>query len=524
MRNKLQRFALLLLLFACVKNKTESVDFYSSNLFKEVQLKAIFPDSKTFVDCTPKKDIDDILSEYESIKSKSDFDLHEFVNLNFDLPVRPKSTYATDTTLVMEEHITQLWPVLTRKADDKNPRSSLIPLPYDYVVPGGRFSEIYYWDSYFTILGLKAQSRYDLIQNMVKNFAYLIDTIGFIPNGNRNYYLTRSQPPFFSLIVKELEEYDSLAASHYLEPMLKEYTFWMNGLEAVKIPGDTGQHVVMMTDGSLLNRYYDKGDSPRPEAYKEDYALGQKQKVKEKQLYKDLRSATESGWDFSSRWFEDGKNIATIHTTDIIPVDLNCLLAHLEKMISKGYSERGNTELAKDYDKRSDLRRRAILTFCWDPEKNFFFDYDFVKNKRSEIKSLAGVFPMFFEIAQKDMAEKAANVIQREFLKPGGLMTTLVDTDQQWDAPNGWAPLQWMTYKGLKNYQIDKLANEIRKRWLRQNERVYKATGKMMEKYNVMDTTLLAGGGEYPNQDGFGWTNGVALALKKESIYKLPKK
>jgi alpha,alpha-trehalase len=524
MRNKLQRFALLLLLFACVKNKPESVDFYSSNLFKEVQLKAIFPDSKTFVDCTPKRDINDILSEYESIKNKSDFDLHEFVSLNFDLPVRPKSTYATDTTLVMEEHITQLWPVLTRKADDKNPRSSLIPLPYDYVVPGGRFSEIYYWDSYFTILGLKAQKRYDLIQNMVKNFSYLIDTIGFIPNGNRNYYLTRSQPPFFSLIVKELEEYDSLAASHYLEPMLKEYTFWMKGIDSVKIPGDTRQHVVMMTDGSLLNRYYDKGDSPRPEAYKEDYALGQQQKAKEKQLYKDLRSAAESGWDFSSRWFEDGKNIATIHTTDIIPVDLNCLLAHLEKMISKGYSERGNTDLARSYDKRSDLRRRAILTFCWDPEKSFFFDYDFVKNKRSEIKSLAGVFPMFFEIAQKDMAKKAANVIQREFLKPGGLMTTLVDTDQQWDAPNGWAPLQWMTYKGLKNYQLDKLANEIRKRWLRQNERVYEATGKMMEKYNVMDTTLLAGGGEYPNQDGFGWTNGVALALKKESTYKLPKK
>jgi alpha,alpha-trehalase len=118
----------------------------------------------------------------------------------------------------MEEHLTRLWPVLTRKADDQNPRSSLIPLPYDYVVPGGRFSEIYYWDSYFTILGLKAQKRYDLIQNMVKNFAHLIDTNGFIPNGNRNYYLTRSQPPFFSLIVRELEEYDSLAADHYLEP------------------------------------------------------------------------------------------------------------------------------------------------------------------------------------------------------------------------------------------------------------------------------------------------------------------
>jgi alpha,alpha-trehalase len=524
MPNKLQRFALMLFLFSCTENEHRSVDFYSSSLFKNVQLNAIFPDSKTFVDCTPKRNIDDIVADYEKVKDKADFDLHEFVNLNFDLPVRPKSTFATDTTLAMEEHLTRLWPVLTRKADDKNPNSSLIPLPYDYVVPGGRFSEIYYWDSYFTILGLKAQKRYDLIQNMVKNFAHLIDTIGFIPNGNRNYYLTRSQPPFFSLIVKELEEYDSLASDHYLDAMVKEYSFWMNGVDSVKNPGDAIQHVVMMTDGSILNRYYDKGDSPRPEAYKEDYALGQKQKTKEKQLYRDLRSAAESGWDFSSRWFEDGKNISTIHTTEIIPVDLNCLLAHLEKMIAKGYSMRGSSELANQYSKRSDLRRRAILTFCWDPEKSFFFDYDFKKNKRSDVKSLAGVFPLFFEIAQKDLAEKASKVIQQEFLKPGGLMTTLVDTDQQWDAPNGWAPLQWMTYKGLKNYQIDKLANEIRKRWLRQNERVFKATGKMMEKYNVMDTLLIAGGGEYPNQDGFGWTNGVALALKKESTYKLQKK
>jgi alpha,alpha-trehalase len=524
MQNKIIPVIFIFMLLACAGKEKKATDFYSSMLFKDVQLKAIYPDSKTFVDCVPKRDLQVILDEYESIKEQADFDLTHFVNQNFDLPVRPKSTFATDTTLAMEEHLTRLWPVLTRKADDQNPRSSLIPLPYDYVVPGGRFSEIYYWDSYFTILGLKAQKRYDLIQNMVKNFAHLIDTIGFIPNGNRNYYLTRSQPPFFSLIVKELEEYDSLAPAHYIEPMIKEYNFWMAGIDSLKNPGDAEQHVVKMSDGSVMNRYYDKGESPRPEAYKEDYALGQQQKNREKKLYRDLRSAAESGWDFSSRWFEDGKDLATIHTTDIIPVDLNCLLAHLEQMIARGYTMKGDEQKAKEFAKSADLRRRAILTFSWDAEKNFFLDYDFVKSKRTDVKSLAGIFPLFFGIAQKDLAEKAAVTIEKEFLKPGGLVTTLVDTDQQWDAPNGWAPLQWMTYKGLKNYQVDKLANEIRKRWLRQNERVYEATGKMMEKYNVMDTTLIAGGGEYPNQDGFGWTNGVALAFRQEQIYNLPKK
>ncbi|HEY0769921.1 MAG TPA: trehalase family glycosidase, partial [Sphingobacteriaceae bacterium] len=228
------------------------------------------------------------------------------------------------------------------------------------------------------------------------------------------------------------------------------------------------------------------------------------------------------GWDFSSRWFADGKTLATIHTTDIVPVDLNCLMAHLERMIAKGYTLRGKKELAEQYTRSANQRRRAILTFAWDPQENFFFDYDFVKGERTGVKSLAGTFPLFFQMASGDLAQKASVVLEKEFLKPGGLVTTLTDTDQQWDAPNGWAPLQWMAYKGLKNYQLDPLAQKIRDRWLRQNERVYEATGKMMEKYNVMDTTLIAGGGEYPNQDGFGWSNGVALAFKKEKIYSLP--
>jgi alpha,alpha-trehalase len=525
MRNKLYLILLLVQLMSCSETKKKSpVDFYTSELFKDVQLNSIFPDSKTFVDCTPKRDVDEIMNDYEKVKGTADFDLKEFVNLNFDLPVRPKSNFATDTTLAMEEHLTRLWPVLTRKADDVNPRSSLIPLPYDYVVPGGRFSEVYYWDSYFTILGLKSQGKYDLIRNMVNNFAHLIDTVGFIPNGNRNYYLTRSQPPFFSMIVKELEEYDTLAADHYLDAMVKEYNFWMDGIDSVNNPGDQKQHVVMLSDGTLMNRYYDKGESPRPEAYKEDYALAQKQKGNEKKLYRDLRSAAESGWDFSSRWFKDGKDLATIHTTDIVPVDLNCLMFHLERMIAKGYTIRGNAALATKFTKSASARRRALLTFFWDAEKNFFFDYDFIDGKRTGVKSLAGMYPFFFSLAQKDMATNASKVIEQEFLKQGGLVTTLTDTHQQWDSPNGWAPLQWMAYKGLKNYEIDKLAGEIRKRWLRQNTRVYEATGKMMEKYNVTDTTLIAGGGEYPNQDGFGWTNGIALTFLKEGVYKLPKK
>jgi alpha,alpha-trehalase len=516
--------ALLMTLSGCSALEQQSdqkIDFYATDLFQDVQLKGVFHDSKTFVDCIPKRDLTDIVSDYEKVKSKPDFDLKAFVFQNFDLPVRPKSSFATDTTLNMEQHITQLWSVLTRQAAQAEPRSSMISLPNNYVVPGGRFSEIYYWDSYFTIVGLKTQNRYDLIDNMVKNFAWLIDSVGFIPNGNRNYYLTRSQPPFFSLIVKELEEYDSLAADRYLDVMVKEYEFWMEGMDSLKNAGDAFQHVVMMDDGSTLNRYWDMKDTPRPEAFREDYTLAAHSAGDKHKLYRNIRAAAESGWDFSSRWFADGMSMESIHTTDVIPVDLNCLLAHLESMIAKGFTLRKNADAAYEYKRRSHARIKSLFEISWDPKENFFMDYDFVSKKTTGIKSLAGVFPLFFSMPDKEMATKVSLVIKNEFLKQGGLVTTLTDTDQQWDSPNGWAPLQWIAYKGFRNYEFHKLSDEIKDRWLRQNKRVFEATGKMMEKYNVMDTTLIGGGGEYPNQDGFGWTNGVALAFIAEEKVKV---
>ena len=170
-------------------------------LFEAVQLKAVFPDSKTFADCTPKYPVATILVNYENARQRSDFTLKEFVLQQFTLPVRPASGYASKAGQSAQQHIVDLWPVLTRPASPLpkvgQQAGSLIPLPKPYVVPGGRFSEIYYWDSYFTMLGLKASGKAMLIRNMVDNFAYLVKTFGFIPNGNRTYFLGRSQPPFF---------------------------------------------------------------------------------------------------------------------------------------------------------------------------------------------------------------------------------------------------------------------------------------------------------------------------------------
>jgi alpha,alpha-trehalase len=318
-------------------------------------------------------------------------------------------------------------------------------------------------------------------------------------------------------MVKLLSEDDSTAIARYLPQLRKEYDFWMNGAGNLKGPGDSFARVVSMPDGTVLNRYYDNRPEPRPESYREDVHVAEKSGRDPVELYTDIRAAAESGWDFSSRWFKDGKTLETIQTSQVIPVDLNCLLYHLEQMLYQGFIQQGMTDEATKVRRQADVRRRAILTFFWDPQSGYFYDYHLKDGKHTGIKSLAGAFPLFFQLVSPDIAAQVAKTLGSEFLKPGGLVTTLSNTSQQWDAPNGWAPLQWVVYKGLKNYQQDNLAQEVKSRWLKTNQRVFKATGKMMEKYNVLDTTLIAGGGEYPNQDGFGWTNGVALTLIYEN-------
>ena len=215
---------------------------------------------------------------------------------------------------------------------------------------------------------------------------------------------------------------------------------------------------------------------------------------------------------FFSRWFEDGATLSTIHTTDIIPVDLNCLLFNLEETLGKAYHY-ANDQQAQKYFDRSEKRKNALNTYCWNENEGCYFDYDHKAGKQTKSLTLATAFPLFFSIASPKQATSVAAALENHFLSPGGLRTTTVKTGQQWDAPNGWAPLQWIAIKGLLNYGHDELAKEIAGRWLTINEKVYTNTGKMMEKYNVVDINLEAGGGEYPAQDGFGWTNGVYLKL-----------
>jgi len=232
------------------------------------------------------------------------------------------------------------------------------------------------------------------------------------------------------------------------------------------------------------------------------------------QLVTHIRAACESGWDFSSRWLADPMNLDTIHTTDIIPLDLNCLLYNLEQTLSKAYQIIDNQKLSDHFQFLSLERKKHIQQLLFDDELNSFVDYDFKKKRSTGIISAACVYPLYFNIANEEQAATVADIIVNRLLKAGGIVSTDINTGQQWDSPNGWAPLQWMAYVGLKNYGYTDLANTIKKRWLSLNEKVFYKTGKLMEKYNVVDINLESGGGEYPVQDGFGWTNGVYLTLK----------
>ena len=514
--------------------KVVTPDQLYGQLFIDVQMQQILPDGKTFVDCTPKRKVADIMYDFEAMKGNN-FDLKRFVSDNFNLP-----PVLLDFNYVQREpeaaaHIKNLWSNLKRKSDKTIEGSSLLPLPYPYLVPGGRFREIYYWDSYFTMLGLKENGEVKMIENMVKNFAYLINTHGHIPNGNRSYYVSRSQPPYFCLMVDLLAGIKGNAVyKTYLPVMQKEYAYWMEG--STKIKTETSfKRVVKLKGGEILNRYFDEAAIPRQESYKEDFEvaeavaldLSMRIKVasataltkilddKKAATYVHLRAGAESGWDFSSRWFSDEKNIITIETTDIVPVDLNCLMYSIENIIAKGLNLTGNKVSANKYLQQSAKRKAAIIKYCWNANTGYYFDYNKENNLQQTIVTAAGMFPLFVKIASPAQAKLSAAALEKYLVKEGGVVTTTNNTGQQWDSPNGWAPLQWIAVAGLKNYNSYVLANTIAQRWLALNDKVYAATGKMMEKYNVEDLSKEAGGGEYPSQDGFGWTNGVYLAMKR---------
>ncbi len=498
---------------------SKSPDETLGELFSVVQKHQLYEDNKTFVDLVPRGRMRSIQQEYILARDDPNFDLREFVNRHFYefAPHKDKEDFKTDPNRTVSQHIHLLWDVLERR--NRLNRGSLIALPHPYIVPGGRFSEQFYWDSYFIMLGLASDGRWKMIDGMMKNYAYMIRKFGFIPTANRTYFLSRSQPPFFSHMVRLLASHKGRTRTftEYLPYMQREYRFWMKGRSKLaRTEHKAIARVVQMPNGMVMNRYYDNKMTPRPESLIQDTATAEEIPEREaSRLYLHLRAGAESGWDFSSRWFIDPKDIRTIHTADILPVDLNCLLYQHEVTIAESYRLIKNPIMARKFQNLADRRAAGIQQYCWDANEQFFVDYNFHHQQPTGQLSLAGVFPLYARVATKQQADAVAARLERDFLKEGGLTATLTDNGQQWDAPNGWAPLQWIAIEGLRQYGHHELANEIKRRWVRANMKVFTERYKLIEKYDVVNNQL-GGGGEYPLQDGFGWTNGVLAALLAE--------
>lgn len=459
-------------------------------LFQAAQAARVFPDSKTLADAELLAPADTILRRYREQCASPDFDLARFVHAHFQC--RDYAPQEAVPPVDILEHIDALWSTLTRSDAPQSLASSRIPLPFPYVVPGGRFDEMYYWDSYFTILGLLDSGRQALALSMVRNFLWLVRAHGHVPNGNRTYYLSRSQPPFLALMVEAASAAGLLEPSvDILHALQQEHNYWMaqgSGPDLAPI------------------HYRDALITPRDESWLEDNAL--MEACNKPKICLHIRAACASGWDFSSRWLADKSSMCTIRTADIAPIDLQCLVWKLEDTIANIALALRDPKVSEAFYTLAQNRQHSIITRFFNAKSGLFDDLN-AQGVPIGNRTLACAYPLFFGIATEGQAASCAATLERDFLCPGGLQTTDIHSGQQWDAPNGWAPLQYIVAQGLLRYGYDALATDIMQRWNQTVEHTYRTSGKIKEKYNVVDPLIPGGGGEYPNQDGFGWTNAV---------------
>jgi alpha,alpha-trehalase len=432
----------------------------------------------------------------------------------------------------------------------------LLYLDNKYIVPGGRFNEMYGWDSYFIVRGLVEDKRIDLARGMVENFFFEIEHYGAVLNANRTYYLTRSQPPFLTSMI--LAVYDAQRAAGkkdraWLERAYgyasRDYGLWT--LEP-HLAGSTG-----------LSRYYDFGNGPAPESVKDEtghyrqvaaFFLGQPQdmwrdyvvpqKAGEAHVgplfavqvcdssntmahaacdsagaaslsadyYKGDRAMRESGYDVSFRFGPHGAR-----THHYAPVCLNSLLYKTEKDLEQMSGMLGRKADAEEWRKRAEERKEKIQKYLWDSERGLYFDYDFENGKRSTYEYVTTFFPMWAGIPAPEQARAVMQHLPT-YEKPGGLVMSPNETGGQWDFPYAWAPDQLVADEGIRRYGFTAEADRVSYEFLSTVAENFRRDGTIREKYNAVtrssETQVTAG--YRMNIVGFGWTNGVFLVLLHE--------
>ena len=429
----------------------------------------------------------------------------------------------------------------------------LLYLPSNYVVPGGRFNEMYGWDSYFIVRGLLEDHRVELARGMVENFFFEIEHYGTILNANRSYYLTRSQPPFLTSMVMAIYEADQSARHDDRKWLERAYEFASKDYEMWNrdphLAGDTG-----------LSRYYDFGNGPAPESLKDESGVYRKVtdyflfhdardyivdmsngkpdrpvdgflysvQVCEEPLtmarpvcdpakkisltsdyYKGDRAMRESGFDISFRFGPYGA--ATHH---FAPVCLNSLLYKTEKDLQQLSDILGRKEDAQRWQQRAEKRKELIQKYLWDAQRGMYFDYNLDQSARSSYEYITTFYPLWAGIATPEQAEavrKSLPVFEHE----GGLAMSNHDAGDQWDLPYGWAPTQLLAIEGLRRYGFHKDADRVSFKFLSTIAENFRRDGTIREKYNVLTRSSESHieTGYSQNVVGFGWTNAAFLAL-----------
>ncbi|XP_076895937.1 trehalase-like isoform X2 [Bidens hawaiensis] len=428
-----------------------------------------------------------------------------------------------------------LWKNLSRKVSGrvlKNPElHTLLPLKYPVIIPGSRFQEVYYWDSYWVIRGLLVSKMYETAKGIVLNLIDLIDTYGYVLNGARAYYTNRSQPPLLSSMVIEVYKRtnDVDLVKKALPALIKEHKFWNSGIHNVTIEDCHGAI-------HNLSRYYAMWNQPRPESFTIDIETANKLKddCEKERLYRELASTAETGWDFSTRWMKNTSDLTTLSTTTILPVDLNAYILKMELDISFLANVVGDNNHALEFAKASELRKKAMNIVFWDENKGQWFDYwlnasfnhkdvyKFDASHQNQDIFASNFIPLWLQLfnTDKTLVNKVAQSLESSGLvHAAGIATSLRNSSEQWDFPNGWAPIQHMIVEGLVksgSKEARSLAKEIAIKWIRTNYVAYKKSKAMHEKYDVSKCGEFGGGGEYVPQTGFGWSNGVVLAFLEE--------
>ncbi|CAI6352751.1 unnamed protein product [Macrosiphum euphorbiae] len=513
----------------------------------------VFDDSKTFVDMKMNLSSEEIKKKFEekmeSWKYNATKDnVKEFVNTFFDkegsefekwIPTdfisEPKVFNSIKDVQLKNwaKNITTIWLDLGRKIkDDVRSRPeyySIIYLPNPFIIPGGRFREVYYWDSYWIIRGLLICEMHNTAKGMISNYISMIQTFGHVPNGGRIYYIQRSQPPMTIPMVKSYVESTNdmefvIEIIQYLEV---EFNYWIT------------QHNVTINKygrNYTLAVYKDNSTGPRPESYWEDIKAAENFTTEndKENFYSEIKAAAESGWDFSSRWFilngTNKGNITHTKTRSIVPVELNALIFWNAKILSDFYRELNNTIKALEYEVIATEWKDAVNAVLWNEEVGAWLDFDLLNQKNRNYFYPTNISPLWTGCYDKNRTDYFVTRILK-YLKenevlttPGGVPTTLMETKQQWDQPNAWPPLQYIMVMSLQNTDNEDakvMAAKIASKWLCTNFVAYYGDKKykMYEKYLVNgDGKKGESSGEYEIQDGFGWTNGIVLEFLQ--LYK----